>query len=242
MGWCIYLKMKRIILHGHLRKLYPHDVVVEASTVAEAMRSLSHIPELQPASGQPHPVFIKGVNSDVALYSVTDMEEIHVYPRRGGSGGRGGLMQIIIGIAIIALAIALGPGFVMWGITSGQILVAGAMMVLGGLLQFLVPVPGEPEAEQTSKYLGATQNTVKIGTRIGLLYGFGRIGGHFLSFDVDAVNWEGDSSGTGAATLIGDSVFVEHDKIPVAVGPVNPVFAGPVASPTNIPTSGWIRA
>ena len=46
-----------------------------------------------------------------------------------------------------------------------------------------LPENQDPEA---SKYLGADQNTVKIGTRIPLLYGKHQAFGHYLSFNVDA--------------------------------------------------------
>ena len=105
--------MKRIILHGHLKKLYDKPIEVEASTVAEAMRFLEQIEELKPKDGQPWPVTIRGIDSQIKLFSTTDMDEIHVYPRRGGAGGKGGLLQIIIGVTLIALAFvlpALAPG------------------------------------------------------------------------------------------------------------------------------------
>ena len=36
---------KKIILHGHLAEKYPHDLVVEAETIAEAVRALEQIKE-----------------------------------------------------------------------------------------------------------------------------------------------------------------------------------------------------
>ena len=100
-------KMKKIILHGKLKELYDKPIEVEASTIAEAMRSLQFIPELQPADGQPWPVTIQGVNSEIALYSETSQEEIHVYPRLSGGGGKAGLLEILLGITLIALSFVL---------------------------------------------------------------------------------------------------------------------------------------
>ena len=241
--------MKKIILHGHLREKYPHDILVEASSVAEAVRSLETIEELIPPAGMVGwPVTIQGVDNEVALHAATKLEEIHIYPRTGGGGGKSGLMQILIGVALIGLGLFLGPGANILGgfITAGSLVTSGAMLVLGGLLQLLVPTPDlsqDGSSSKSSRYLGAGVNTVEIGTRIPIAYGNNMMGGHYLSFDVDAVEWAGDDEpiiGSGAATLVGDSVYVEHDKGTVTPCPVHPIFSSPVASPSNIPSAGWI--
>jgi predicted phage tail protein len=230
---------KKIILHGHLADKYPHEIVVEAATVAEAMRALKTIDELTPAEGEPWPVTIKDVNSEIALFSETSMDEIHVYPRVSGGGGKGGAMQILLGIVLIAIAIFVP--FV--GAAAATMLFqAGAMMILGGILQMLVPTPEGTEESQSSRYLGAAGNTVKIGTRIPIAYGNNKLAGQYLSFDVDAVEWAGDDeaiAGSGAATLVADSVFVEHDKTAIALVPVNPIFSSQTAGVGNIPVAGW---
>lgn len=186
---------KKIFLHGYLKDLYAEPIEVEAETVAEAVRYLEMIPELTPISGQLHAVKIAGVDNEIALFAKNDIEEIHVYPHMGGSGGKGGLIQIVLGIALIALAVWTGgAGLFMMAsgaplITSSTLFMAGAMMVLGGVMQLLMPAPSMDNTngqEEGSKYLSASGNTVKIGTRIPLLYGARRVYGHFLTFDVDA--------------------------------------------------------
>lgn len=234
---------KKIILHGQLAELYSKPIEVEATSIAEALRSLTQIEELAPPPGQPWPVTVVGVNSDVALYSETAMDEIHVHPLTSGSK-KNGVAQVLIGITLVTLAIV-NPAFIaplaQYGITTGQLMLSGALMITGGLLQMMMPVPqiGTDETE-SSRYLGAARNTVKIGTRIPICYGFNRLGGHYLSFDVDAVDWAGDTAGTGAATVVEDSIFVEHDKTPLTLPPPNPVFASQTPGPGNIPTSAWM--
>lgn len=232
---------KKIILHGHLAEKYPHEIVVEAASVAEALHSLSTIDELTPPNGEPWPIIVREVDNEIALYSDTDMEEIHVYPRMGGSK-KGGLMQIILGIVIIALAVVTG-GIAALGISQGSMFLAGGMMVVGGLLQMMMPTPQgyDGNGDTSSKYLGASGNTVKIGTHIAIAYGTNKIGGHYLSFDVDAVDWAGEDDETGDAALVGENIYVEHDKTPVTTVPVNPIFSSPTLGPGNIPTSGWIN-
>jgi len=238
--------MKRIILHGHLKKLYDKPIEVEASSVAEALRFLQQIEELKPKDGQPWPVTIQGINSQAQLFAETDLEEIHVHPRRGGAGGKNGLMQIIIGITLIALAIIFPAGLTIAGVTiqSGMLMLSGAMMVLGGLVQMLMPVP-ETDSTESSLYLGAGVNTVKIGTRIPILYGTRKIGGHYLSFDVDAkdIALEGDPNEASE----GKPNYFRYDipyTPPVTLpgggqawlAPYRPVYASSTPSPTNIPS------
>lgn len=167
--------------------------------MAEAMRSLEQIPELQPENGEPHPVIIQGVDSEFALYAHTTLEEIHVHPHTGGGGGRNGLLQILIGVALIAIGIW-NPAFLASTglLSANSLFLAGGLMVAGGILQMLAPKPDDDE-ERTSNYLNAQGNTVGIGTPIPIGYGTAKIGGHFLSFDVDAKNVSNGPLGSAAA-------------------------------------------
>lgn len=238
--------MKRIILHGKMKELYSKPIEVEASTVAEAMQFLAQIPELQREDGQPWPVTIQGINSQIALYAESDMDEIHVYPRVGGAGGRGGLLQILLGITLIALSFII-PGSAIGaalGISQGTLALAGGMMVLGGLMQMLMPVP-ETDSSEASMYLGAGVNTVKIGTRIPVLYGTRKVGGHYLSFDVDAkdINLEGDPNEDAE----GKPNYFQYDKVTLPtvthptsgkklrVVPYRAVYSSPTPSASNVP-------
>lgn len=232
-------KKKKIILHGHLAEKYPHEIEVEAASVAEALRSLQTIEELRPPNGEPWPVTVREITNEIALYAETSLEEIHVYPRTGGAK-KGGLLQIILGVVMIALAIYTG-GFSLLGmeITAGSLFMSGGLMLVGGILQMLMPTPKGQEQSETSKYLGASGNTVKIGTHIPIAYGNNRLGGHYLSFDVDAVDWAGEDEEEGTPSPVGESVYVEYDKTPTDVVPVNPIFDSPTLGPGNVPNPGW---
>lgn len=192
---------KKIILNGYLSELYPHVIEVEAESVAEAITSLTQIEELSPLDGHPHQVVIRGVDSEIALFSKTEMQEIHVYPRLGGSGGKQGLGQVLLGIALVAVgfifpAISLVGGL----ITSSSLMLTGAVMALGGIIQMLTPMPelDDGSKDKSSNYLGSGGNTVQIGTNIPLAYGHVKLGGHYLSFDVDAKDQAGGVSQTDA--------------------------------------------
>lgn len=245
---------KRIFLHGHLAELYPEPIEVEADTIAEALMVLQQLPKLAREDGQPHPVTVKGVDSDVALFAETTLEEIHVYPRLGGAGGRGGLSQILLGVVLVAVSFIVPAAGLAGGlITKGSLALFGSSLILGGILQMLTPMPEEQGEQQSSNFLGASANTVRIGTNITLAYGNVKLGGHYLSFDVDSKNQAGTSAvatgvisdvpvGEESDITITDSVYRLYDRTPVVPVPVNPVFAEPIASPTNIPTSAWNQA
>ena len=250
MGSSSVSMMKRIILHGHLKKLYAEPIEVEADSIADAILILKLIPELEPKNGQPWPVTIRGVNSQGQLFAPNDIEEIHVYPRTTGGGGKGGLIQILLGITLIAVALFAGAAAFAatgllggLGITKGMLLLTGAMMVLGGIMQMLMPVP-ETDSSEGSLYLGAGTNTVRIGTRIPVLYGTRKIGGHYLSFDVDAKDIA--LSGDPNEAAQGRRNYYQYDHTPqsaltrpngttVSLVPYRAVYASSVASPSNIP-------
>lgn len=178
---------RKIILHGYLHDLYPHEIEVEAANVAEALRSLVTIPELLPEQGPAHSVKVDGVENELALFSKNlNLEEIHVRPLVSGSGGNGGLTQVLLGITLVAVAFVVGPaGFTLMGMNIAQstIFLMGAGMIAGGVLQMLAPVPEFENDEDRSKYLSGQGNTVKLGTRIPLLFGARKVGGHYVSFD-----------------------------------------------------------
>lgn len=233
--------IRRIFLHGYLADLYDGVIELEADSVAEAIGGLNQYRALH--EGAPHMVRIEGVDSQIALFSLSDdVSDIHVYPRDpelSGAGGKFG--QILLGIALVAVAIAFPAGVGLFGMTlsAGSIFMAGAMMVLGGILQLLIPVPNANDSSQKSRYLGASVNTTMIGTRIAYIYGTRKHGGQYLSFDVDAVDIANE-----AGVAPGDPLtnYYEHDATTLAVprAPVNPVFVSSTAAAGVFPVSSWV--
>jgi hypothetical protein len=81
------------------------------------------------------------------------------------------------------------------------------MMMIGGLVQMLMPQPkldSEAEDGPKSHYLSQVQNTVAIGTPIPVLYGEHRIGGHILSMNINSTSLGGagtsSTDGAGGVT------------------------------------------
>lgn len=232
---------KTIILHGYLADLHPHDIEVEATTVAEAVRALQQIPAL--AENGPHPVQIDDVETEVALFSETSMSEIHIRPRMGGGGGnKGSWAQIALGVVMVAVAVA-NPALAIGGFGIAQgLFTTGIMMTLGGVTQLLAPTEREEEQRQKRSFaITGDRNTVALGTPVPLAYGFNKLGGHFLSFDVDAVASSGESD-VDKNPSTAEIKVVEHDKTSVGWAVLLPRFTSATPGPGNIPTSNWVDA
>ena len=200
----LYERKVKIILHGYFKELYPEEINLSGHTVAQVINGLCHQTKaFNVTPGEDRHCFrILGFDSKESLYEPipANVNELHIIPQFCG-GKSGGFFRIIIGAVLIGLAFYTGglslAGPTLFGSTTlaGMMFNFGVSLVLGGLLEILSPAPkidragvngvSDPEA---SKYLGATQNTVRIGTRIPILYGEHIAYGHYLSFDVDAVD------------------------------------------------------
>lgn len=191
-----------LVFHGYLKKLVPNKIKLSGSSITEVINGLCRqFPSLNPVPGRDrHCLHIKGFETHLSLMAPIPegTDEVHVYPAL--VGGKGGFFKVLVGAVLIAAAFYLGGAALAGPVLFGETTIAGVLfnfglsLVLGGLMELVSPAPkidrsgssvNDPEA---SKYLGATQNTVKIGTRIPLGYGKFRAYGHYISFDIDAVN------------------------------------------------------
>lgn len=173
----------RIILKGRkLRRIFGETVEIASSTVAEAIQGMSF-----QRFGRPHmgmeiiPAMIPGLKGVSDLFEPTEQTEIELYPMVYGHGG-GGWGQIIMGVVLIAASFIPGCQF---------LLAMGIGMLLQGIVSLLTPMPKIDTStsntnDKRSKYLGSPKNTTASGTRIPILYGRDKIGGHFISSDSDS--------------------------------------------------------
>jgi predicted phage tail protein len=158
---------------------------VQAETVAEAIEALSRqLPGLQPdPETGPRVLRVVGCETEADLYKpLGDQTEIFLCPPVA-LGKDNGFTQVIVGLTLIAVAVAMGGTF--WPRIIATI---GATLLAGGVSAMLAPQPAlrGNEEEERSRYLGAPQNTVGPNIRIPILYGKDLVQGHYLSFDVDA--------------------------------------------------------
>jgi predicted phage tail protein len=194
--------LRKVYLHGPFAKFHDGPITVVGDTVAEIIESVTR----QVKGFHPHPIYgrkrirVVGFHSQESLYQPLDVEELHIVPQLNGGKDNGALIQIVLGVALVAVGFAISsvPGIGMLGSIAIKV---GFMMALGGLSQMLAPQPEADKDEAIkNRYLGSPRNTVQIGTRIPILYGEAPVYGHYLSFDINALEFRGDTddSSTGA--------------------------------------------
>jgi predicted phage tail protein len=193
------MKLKRVHVHGALKRYWsggPVDVWTDTGSVAEAIKAFSLMTKsLRGNAKQPRPTIRAVGFDDVAeLFLPTEQQDVHlVLDFKGGK--KGGFIQIALGVAIVAASFIPGLNVALvGGVTlSGLLFSLGASIVLGGLAGFLSKAPKRDSANfqsnpEASKYLGAPKNTVESGTRKTMAWGLNKIYGHYIHFDIDAVN------------------------------------------------------
>lgn len=181
----------KLYLHGHLRDKVQRDMVeVEADTLLDALKNFEfkYRKKLKaPLDIGKWRIRVKDFETEESWRVPLFVNEIHIYPmfRMGKSGKSGGIVQVAIGVTLIAVGavVATIGGSPQIGI---PLMMSGVSMVAQGLLTLLYP---QPDATTTdSKYLGSGQNTTKAGTRISFGYGLYKIAGQILSYNVSSSN------------------------------------------------------
>lgn len=209
-----------------LQHLFPPEVEMQAATPLDALKLLA---VQHPLAGKidPVPVRIKQLTElDLTLdptlagerkiYDIVPADKI-LTPVSGysGAGGNGGLMSIVIGVVLIAVAIfaPVLAGAVVASGTAGAVTVAGTSyafaagsfaayaasaavsigvgMVLTGVMSLLAPNPKNKVEGNYSSRSFSSQTTTEIGTPIQLILGRHLASFHLFSFNVDSRNYDG---------------------------------------------------
>lgn len=179
-------KLKTVKLYGSMRKRFGREFELAVSSPQEAIRALSNqIPGFKEylfnskAAGLTFAVFLGKRNVGIDdLDNPAGQDEIRIAPVIEGSK-RGGLLQTIAGIALIAVAVVatggLGAAFVASG-WAGAAAGVGLSMALGGIVQMLSPQPkgigakDDPNNMPSYSMNGAV-NTQAQGNPVPLCYG-----------------------------------------------------------------------
>lgn len=185
--------MTTIKLSGTLARFFGREHQRLISTTQEAIRALCvTIPGFEKylntskSRGLTFSIFRAKQNiGEDDLAFPNNGREIHIVPVIRGSK-RSGLLQTILGVALIAAAAfpVLTPGL---GIAASNIMFGiGASMALGGVAQMLSPQPGglasKQDADNKASYaFGGVTNTTAQGNPVPLGYGKRRIGGAIIS-------------------------------------------------------------
>lgn len=117
---------------------------------------------------------------------------LYIIPLMAGAGGKkGSLLQIAIGVALIAAPFAFPglQGINLFGTTLGKMMFsAGLNMVLGGIVGMFTEPPKAPEKQITdsqeridNNMFSGLKNTTSTNNNISVNYGMPRIAGQFLS-------------------------------------------------------------
>lgn len=178
---------KRVHLHGAFKAFADGPIEIEADTVWDAVEAVTlQLPGFKPDLNGYKRIQVAGFHSIESLKTPTKTVDIHVFPAMSFSK-EGGVIETIIGATLIVASF--------FAAVTGNVGLAnflwymGWSMIIGGVVQMLMPQPQmtlDNEQQERSKYLPSTQNTVRIGTPMGLLYGEYRVGGHLLSLNIDS--------------------------------------------------------
>lgn len=199
-------KIRTIHLHGRLGKKYGRKHQLAVATPAEAVRALNAnypgFAEEVLALGQQGYAYrvLHGKGAKIGLNSAEELNDpasgdIRIIPEIAGAK-KGGLGQLILGVAMIALVFATGGagagvwGTPVFGTTIGKIaLNIGLSMALGGVVQMLASTTKSSQAsEDTSNpsyiFDGAV-NTMAQGHPVPVGYGEMIVGSAVISAGVD---------------------------------------------------------
>ncbi|ECI2259341.1 tail assembly protein [Salmonella enterica subsp. enterica] len=201
--------MARLCLHGDLQR-FGRRFSLSIKTGAEAIYALAmQIPGFRQKMNEGlYQIRIAG--QDVNETSVSarlheplpDGAIIHIVPRMAGAG-KGGLFQVVLGAAIIAVAWWNPASWLSAAAVSGMY-AAGASMVLGGVAQMLAPKAKTPTSKQTDNgkqntYFSSLDNMVAQGNPLPVAYGEILTGSRVISQEISTR----DEGGDGQVVIIG---------------------------------------
>lgn len=190
--------MRRIVLHGSLRK-FGEYFEMDVATAAEAVRAIgSQIPEFYEhiRAGAYHIVRcarhadpLEKTPRSVSLESddLSDLKlgrgDLHIIPVVRGAK-RGGFLKIILGIALIGAALFFSGGALatplVGSVTYGNVAAIGVAMVVSGISQMLTPHQ-DKDKDDSSYTSSGPSNTGDQGAAVPLNYGQCFVGGVLIS-------------------------------------------------------------
>tara|TARA_R100000781_G_C4081498_1_gene127911 strand:- start:3781 stop:4386 length:606 start_codon:yes stop_codon:yes gene_type:complete len=180
--------LRKIKLYGKLAKFVGHRVLeAEVNNAAEAVRFLlANWPGLHKHMADQYYKVSSGdweIGKNELHYPTGQDEAIKIAPVVGGAGGD--TVKIIVGVALIGLALAAGP--LGWGTlgsigTFGSSTIAvtsvigsvGVALTLSGIAGLLTPTPTTPEEVQdpmNSFSFSGIQNTSRAGSPLPIIFG-----------------------------------------------------------------------
>lgn len=190
--------MRKVILYGRLGKMFGrvHHLAVES--VAEAVRALdANFPgmagfsaHLRKYSAPGYTVRVDDVGQGKEELHMCSEGAIKIAPVVRGAGKNGGVLQVILGIVLVVVAWYNPAGWTVLGtsISSGSVMMLGASMILGGVMQMINKPPEfdmkeRPEAKASYSYDGVV-NTSHQANPVPVCYGRVRVGSQVVSASI----------------------------------------------------------
>jgi predicted phage tail protein len=192
--------LRKIKLYGKLAKFIGHRVLeADVATAAEAVRFLlANWPELEAHMSDQYYRVSVGTYDLTAeeLYDPAGAAPISFVPVVAGAGAVG---RIIVGVLLVAVAIAfpligVGAAAIAAGTTVGavsaSIALTGLSLIIGGISQLLTPTPTTSQDEgdpRKSFSFSGIQNTNRAGVPVPVVYGETLVGSVVISAGIDIV-------------------------------------------------------
>ena len=187
-----YQPLTTILLYGQLRQ-FGRSFRLSVRTPGEAIKALCvQIPGFErflsnaKSRGIEFAVFRGSKNLEEKELGFSGEGDIRIAPIVTGSK-RGGTLQTIIGAVLIVVGLVITGGTFGAGAPFGSaVIMMGASMVAGGVIQMLSPQAGglktSAAPENTPGYaFGSAKNTTASGNPVPLCYGRRRWGGAIIS-------------------------------------------------------------
>ena len=149
--------MKTVKLLGELGKKFGKSYKFDISNPAEAVRALcinfpafkQHLIDSE-RRGVAYRVIVGKEDQKIEdLHNPSGKDVIKFVPVLQGAGGNG-TFQVVLGVALIAIALS-NPASFMAAATAKTLLISGAVMALGGVVQMLTPVPSNNVSDTNNK-------------------------------------------------------------------------------------------
>lgn len=191
--------MRKVILYGRLGKLFGRVHHLAVQSVAEAIRALDanhpglagFAAHLRKYSAPGYTVRVDDVYQSKDELHMQSDGAIRIAPVTRGSGKNGGVLQVILGIILVVVAIwfpPAGAAFASIGVSTGSVVMLGASMIIGGVMQMLNKPPGfdmqeRPEAKASYSYDGVV-NTSHQANPVPVCYGRVRVGSQVVSASI----------------------------------------------------------
>lgn len=185
-----------IKLHGKIAEHYPHDIVLEATTIREAITGMTMIDAFNPAKNTKR--FVCTVDECPVADKLDEpiennilnlhCEQVHENSVIQGAGNNP-YVNIIIGIVLIIVGFftyqsTTKEGVMMLGVGIASL---GASLVIGGIMQIVNPVDAlETEKEERNNSVTSYLNTVASGTTIPIILGKHKHAGHLFSLNTES--------------------------------------------------------